>query len=255
MTLRINILGPVEIRCGEVNIEIRGAQQRTLLATLLVSWGKLVLTESIISELWGEAPPDNVENALHAHVSRLRRKFSTACPESAPDIKSWPSGYCLDLGKKCELDATIMTNTTSMVRNSKGMDPEEAVACLTSALALWRGPVFGGPLGGQICQAAAMRYEQTRVSALALLYDLKLKSGRHSEITDELFEIIRSESLNERFCRQLMIALYRDGRQAEALGVYRYVWDRLNNELGVEVSPGLRECEHAILIQDPVLLR
>lgn len=253
--LRFNILGPIEIRCENKVIEIRGAQQRTLLATLLASANRLVLTESIMNEIWGQKPPHGVENALHAHVSRLRRKFDTACPGSVPDIKSWPSGYRLDIGENCELDAAILTDATHDVWNAKDMPPEEAIERLTSVLAMWRGPVFGGPLGGPICQAAAARFEQTRLSALSLLYDLKLQNGRHSEIIDELFELTNSENLNERFCEQLMVALYRDGRQAEALAAYRHMWERLNEELGVDVSPNLRKYEHAILIQDPALLQ
>jgi len=253
--LRFNILGPIEILCGKKRVEVRGAQQRTLLITLLVSAGKLVLTESIMNEIWGQVPPDRVENALHAHMSRLRHKFATVCRRSAPDITSWPSGYRLDLGEECELDSTILTNTLSEARNAKDMPADEATARLRSALSLWRGPVFGGPLGGPICLAAAARYGQTRLSALSLLYDLELKRGCHAQIIDELTELTNSEDLNERLCEQLMVALYREGRQAEALAVYRKMWERLNDQLGVDVSQSLRNYEHAILIQDPMLLR
>jgi SARP family transcriptional regulator, regulator of embCAB operon len=253
--LRFNILGNIEIRCGGIRVAVRGAQQRTLLVTLLVNAGKLVLTESIMNEIWGQVPPDRVENALHAHVSRLRCKFATVCRESTVDIVNWPSGYQLDLGKGAELDAAILIDTLAEVRSAEDMPAGEAIERLRSALALWRGPAFGGPLGGPICLSAAARYVQTRLSALSLLYDLELKRGHHAEIIGELTELTSSEELNERLCEQLMVALYRDGRQAEALAVYRKMWERLNDELGVDVSPSLRKYERAILIQDPRLLQ
>jgi SARP family transcriptional regulator, regulator of embCAB operon len=254
VTLQFNILGPVEVQCGDEGIEVRGAQQRTLLVTLLVNAGRLVLTESIINEVWGQVPPNRVENALHAHVSRLRRRFAAICQRSAPDITSWPSGYRLELGPESELDSTILTDVLFEVRRAD-MPVAQATARLRSALALWRGPVFGGPLGGPICAAAATRYEQARLSALSLLYDLELERGRHAEIIDELAGLVSSEDLNERLCEQLMVALYRAGRQAEALAEYRKMWGRLNDQLGVNASPSLRKYEQAILIQDPVLMR
>jgi SARP family transcriptional regulator, regulator of embCAB operon len=255
MPLRFNILGPIEIRCGAKRIDVRGAQQRTFLVTLLVSAGKLVLIESIMNEIWGGVPPYRVENALHAHVSRLRYKLATVRSCGVPEITNWPSGYRLDMTDECELDAAILTSSLSEVQNTEGMPADEATARLRSALSLWRGPVFGGPLGGPICRTAAARYAQTRLSALSLLYDLELKRGRHAEIIDELTELTNSEDLNERLCEQLMVALYRDGRQADALAVYRKMWERLNDQLGVDASPSLRRYEHAILIQDPRLLQ
>lgn len=253
--LRFNILGPIEIQCGARHVDVRGAQQRALLVTLLVNAGKLILTDSIINEIWGAVPPDRVENALHAHVSRLRCKFAAVRACSMPEIMNWPSGYRLDLTSECELDAAILINSLRGVQNAENMPAAEAAASLRSALSLWRGPVFGGPLGGPICFAAAARYTQTRLSALSLLYDIELKRGHHAEIIDELTELTSSEDLNERLCEQLMVALYRDGRQADALAVYRKMWERLNDQLGVDVSPSLRKYERAILIQDPRLLQ
>jgi SARP family transcriptional regulator, regulator of embCAB operon len=251
--LRINILGPIEICSGTRKIEVRGALQRTLLVTLAVSEGRLVLSDSIMTEFWGEAPPRNAENALQAHVSRLRRRLAALEPgRAAPRIVTWPSGYRFELGCD-ELDVSILMRALQQVRRDASMPPDEAARRLRTALSLWRGPVFGGAVGGPMCHAATARFEQTRLSALELLYDLELRNGKHSEIIDELSELVDCEHLNERLCEQLMIALYRDGRQAEALAVYRRMWERLGEQLGVDASPSLRNHEHAILVHDPVL--
>jgi SARP family transcriptional regulator, regulator of embCAB operon len=251
--LTFNIMGPVEVQSSSGSLEVRGALQRTLLVTLLACEGKLVLTDSIMTEIWGEVPPRRAENALQAHVSRLRRALAALEPDRpSPQIVTWPSGYLLDLSEH-EVDVNILARTVHEVRNDTDLPLDEATGRLRSALSLWRGPVFGGAVGGPICQSAAMRYEQTRLTALELLYDLELKNGCHSEIIDELSEHVDSERFNERLCEQLMVALYRAGRQADALAAYRKMWARLNEQLGIDTSPTLRKCEHAILSQDPVL--
>jgi hypothetical protein len=139
------------------------------------------------------------------------------------------------------------------VRSRPNMDAGMAIVKLRSAVALWRGPVFGGPLGGPICQAAAARYEAARLVAVEMLFDLELRCGRHTEVIPELSELVESQSLNERFCEQLMVALYRSGRQADALKVYRRMRMRMDTDLGVEPSPTLRKYERAILAHDPAL--
>jgi SARP family transcriptional regulator, regulator of embCAB operon len=251
--LRFLILGPIEILSERRHIEVRGAFQRALLVTLLASTGNFVLTDTLIDELWRGAPPRRVGNALQAHVSRLRRTLENLDPgRQTPQLVTLPSGYRLVLDRD-EVDAAIFIQAIQEIRTQHRMDPEGATQRLRAALSLWRGPAFGGAVGGSLCQSSAVRYEQSRFRALELLFDIELESGRHSEIIAELCEVTESEHFNERLCGQLMVAFYRAGRQADALAVYRRMRARLDDQLGIEPSPALQKYEHAILVQDPAL--
>jgi len=251
--LTCRILGPIEIQTDERSVEIRGTIQRTLLAALLVCGGRQVMTNSLMDELWGEHPPGNAENALQAHVSRLRRRFEEAEPaRTTPRLVSLPSGYRL-LTDDAQIDAEVFLRAMTEVRARPDMEPVEVIRRLRGALALWRGPAFGGGLGGLICQSATVRYEEHRSAAFSLLFENELLLGRHEQIIAELAELVEAESLNERLCQQLMVALYGAGRQTDALALYRRMRERLTKELGIEPSPALRKVELAILSQDPTL--
>jgi SARP family transcriptional regulator, regulator of embCAB operon len=251
--LTCRILGPLEIATDGRAVEVRGTIQRTLLSALLVGGGRQVMTNSLMDELWGSRPPGNAENALQAHVSRLRRRFEEVEPgRDAPRLVSLPSGYRL-LTDDAQVDAELFVRAINEVRAKPDMEPVEVIRRLREALALWRGPVFGGAIGGLICQAATVRYEEQRSSAYSMLFENELLIGRHSQIIAELAELVEAESLNERLCQQLMVALYGAGRQTDALALYRRMRERLTEELGIEPSPALRRVELAILSQDPAL--
>jgi DNA-binding SARP family transcriptional activator len=250
--MRFVYLGALECWLGCRQVEIRGTSQRTLLAALLAADNKPLSVGALVGELWGPDPPAKVENALQAHVSRLRRKLHCAGATTSVHLSSLPSGYRLMVPEE-DVDATVFMRVLKEVRSQPNTDVTAAIAKLRSAVALWRGPVFGGTLGGPICQAAAARHEAARSTAIELLFDLELRCGRHTEVIPELRELVESPSLNERFCEQLMVALYRSGRQAEALEVYRRMRTRMDVDLGVEPSPTLRNHERAILAHDPAL--
>jgi DNA-binding SARP family transcriptional activator len=251
--LEFSVLGPIKIRSGGLCVEIRGEIQRMLLTALLACEGRLATNSMLIEELWGENPPRNSENALQAHVSRLRRRLEALEPDPKHHrLVSSPSGYRLRFDEE-ELDATLFLKTLREVRGTPQMEPAEAVCKLRWALSLWRGPVFNSLTGGSICQGAATRYEESRLAVLELLYDNELMMGRHSEVIPELRELTQASGLNERLCEQLMVALYRAGRQTEALAVYRQMWSRLKDEIGIEPSPTLKRYERAILTHHPVL--
>jgi DNA-binding SARP family transcriptional activator len=191
---------------------------------------------------------------LQAHVSRLRRELDKLEPEQkTPSLITIPSGYRLPL----EPDATdammFMRLVEELLRHRDDIDPHDAAERLRGVFSLWRGPVFGGAVGGSLCQSLAARYEQCRVTALEHLFDLELQLGRHSEIIAELYELTEAESLNEKLCGQLMVALYRTGKQADALAAYRRMRIRLDEQLGLDPSPVLQKYERAILTQDPAL--
>lgn len=246
------VLGPLECRSGQRQIDIRGPLQRTLLAALLATESRLVSVESLVTELWGDTPPDQWENALQAHVSRLRRRLTAVADESPARLISLATGYRLVVAET-DLDAMAFTRQVAHARAIAASDPTEAADVLRSALSLWRGPAFAMEAGGPLCRAAAQRYEAARTMALETLFDTELQTGRHSDIIPNLRELVESPALNERFCEQLMVALYRSGRQAEALETYRRMRNRLDHELGVQPTRTLRNHEKAILVQHPAL--
>lgn len=251
--LEFLILGPVEIRSGDVTVRVTGAFQRALLVTLLVNDGRLVPTDSLMNELWGDDVPSRADNALQAHVSRLRRKLESIQQHGRPArLLTWPSGYQL----ACEedaLDARVFLRRLRDVEARAHEDPLLAVRHLRETRSMWRGAPFGGPVGGPICHGAAARYEESRSALLEFLFEHELRTGRHFEIIAELRQSLDSELLNERLCEQLMLALYRSGRQTDALDVYRRMRVRLAEQVGIEPSPTLRGLQRAILTQDPGL--
>jgi SARP family transcriptional regulator, regulator of embCAB operon len=249
---RFSVLGPIECWSAGRQVEVHGALQRTLLATLLASEGKPVPAEPVAMELWAGSPPRNWENALQAHVSRLRRRLAAIADERPASLVVAPGGYRL-LVVEDAVDALVFMRKFTRARVLAASDPAAAVGELRSALALWRGPALGNVIGGPVCRSAAARYEAARVVGLETMFDLELQTGRHIDIIPALSELVESPALNERFCEQLMIALYRCGLQTEALATYRRMRHRLDMELGVQPTRTLRNHEKAILAHDPSL--
>ncbi|GGL65743.1 hypothetical protein GCM10010129_06580 [Streptomyces fumigatiscleroticus] len=254
-TVEFRILGGLEMVSPVGSATVSGGLQRVLLQALLVSEGKAVSGETLMAELWGEAPPEGAANALQAHASRIRKRIRQLEPRRThPRLVCLPHGYQLRMDG-AELDATEFVECAARAERIRAEAPAEAVGLLRRALGLWRGAVYGGSPGGPLCKAAATRYEEHRLQAVEMLFDSELLRGRHTAILAELREAHVHDPLRERFCEQLMIALYRSGRQAEALDIYRQTWRRLNEQLGVDPSPFLRRLEHGILIQDAALDR
>jgi DNA-binding SARP family transcriptional activator len=210
--------------------------------------------ESLVEEMWGESVPDNQANALQAHVSRLRRKLRGLEPgRSESRVTIHPSGYRLTVVDG-ELDAAEFVRTVRFAESAGAEDAARTARLLGDALAMWRGPVFGGFAGGTLCQLAGARYEEYRMRAMELRFDAELRLGRHAAVLAELTEAHTNHPLRERFCEQLMIAMYGAGRQADALGVFRRMRRHLDDELGIQPSPALRRVESAILRHDPALV-
>jgi SARP family transcriptional regulator, regulator of embCAB operon len=251
--LSFSIFGALQIRTATGPVEISGDLQRTLIQTLLVNEGRSISGESLVEEMWGEAAPDNQANALQAHISRLRRKLRSLEPErTVSRVTIHPSGYRLTVNEG-ELDAAEFTKTVRQAEAATADDPATTARLLGDALALWRGPVFGDFPGGDLCRLACTRYEEYRMRAMELRFDAELRLGHHAAVLAELRDAHVDHPLRERFCEQLMVALYRSGRQADALDVYRRMRRHLSDELGIEPSPALRRVENAILSHDPAL--
>ncbi len=251
--IEFRILGGLEMLSPEGRVTVAGGFQRMLLQALLVSEGKAVSSETLMAELWGESAPAGAANALQAHASRLRKKLRVIEPgRDRPRLVCLPYGYQL-LMDGAQLDATAFMESAARAERLRADAPEEAVTLLRGALRLWRGAVCGGSPGGPLGKAAAARYEEHRLRALETLFDSELLLGRGTAVLAELREAHLANPLRERFCEQLMVALYRSGRQAEALDTCRQTWQSLIEQLGVDPSPSLRRVEHAILVHDPAL--
>ena len=246
------ILGPLEVQTDKGVFRSRGSHHNRLLLTLLINAGQLVTTDDLINEVWPEDRPDRVENALQAHISRLRRKLAALEPQSAePRLVTHASGYQL-LARPGEIDSEIFVRNLEHIRERVELCADAAAAAqeLRECLAMWRGPALGGIAAGPICEAATARFEELYVSAFDLLFNIELENGNYPRIVPELRQLVAQYPDHERFWQQLITALYRSERKTEALAAYRQLRNRLAEELGLEPTPAMREYERAILQGD-----
>ncbi|MFJ1867486.1 BTAD domain-containing putative transcriptional regulator [Streptomyces sp. NPDC088097] len=251
------VLGPVEVfdRHTQAYVAPAGAKQRALLGALVVRAGHVLSADRLIHELWGDRPPVSAANALQAHVARLRRLLHQGGTPDA-DGHEWIAtrsmGYLLR-GGRATTDAQRFHRLSAEGRAALGSDPGLAAELLRGALALWRGPALEGSTRGPICAVEADRLEELRLTTLETLYDADLRSGRHAEAARELERLTAGHPMRERLYDLHMLALYRCGRQSEALGVYERARRQLVDALGVEPGPALRERMEAILRHAPSL--
>jgi DNA-binding SARP family transcriptional activator len=241
------ILGPLEVWDGGGEVSLGGPKPRALLAGLLLHPNEVVPTDRLIEELWGEDSPEDAAAALRVNVSRLRK----ALPQDLLTTRS--PGYVLHV-EPDQLDLHRFERLVDEGRSllARGL-AEDAAARLREALALWRGPALADFTYESFAQPAIARLEEIRLAALELRIAGDLDSGRHDELVAELEALVAAHPLRERLRTQLMTALYRAGRQAEALDVYQDARRALVDELGIEPSPALHDLERAILRQDPSL--
>ncbi|MER7044693.1 AfsR/SARP family transcriptional regulator [Streptomyces jumonjinensis] len=251
--IAFEILGGLRVLSPDGEHAVRGQFQRVLLQSLLIAEERVAPTELLMEELWGEHLPNGVVNALQAHVSRLRKWLRAIEPDRPePRLVSHPHGYQLLLDGAL-LDAKDFVARVTEAAELRDHSPELAAASLRKALDLWRGPAFGGLPGGPKCACAATRYEEYRKQAVEYLFDAELRQGRHLAILGELQDTHQSDPLRESVCAQLMTALYRAGRQADALAVYQRTRRHLSEELGIDPTRDLQQLEYAILSQAPAL--
>jgi DNA-binding SARP family transcriptional activator len=239
------ILGPLEVAAGDSLVALAGAKQRALLALLLLSANEVVSSDRLIDEMWGEHSPESGRTALQVRVSQLRKALGPA----GPLLVTRPPGYVLRLERE-QLD---LYRFERLVDEAAAAEPAVAAAKLRDALALWRGPALAEFAYESFAQAAIGRLEELRLAALEKRIEADLACGRHADLVAELEALVAQAPLRERLRGQLMLALYRCGRQAEALAVYQATRRALVDELGIEPSLPLRRLEQAILRQDPSL--
>lgn len=230
-----------------------GAKQRAVLALLLLHANEVLPVDRLIDELWGESPPESAANMLQGYVSHLRKALEPGRGRGEYQILvSRPPGYSLQIRPQ-QLDATRFEALTEQAR--KLLDEGDAAAAaerLHAALALWRGPALADFAHEPFARPEADRLEEERLAAIEDRLDADLSLGR-SDVVGELRKLIAEHPTRERLRGQLMLALYRSGRQAEALQVYQEAWRTFTDELGIEPGPALRELEQAILRHDPDL--
>jgi DNA-binding SARP family transcriptional activator len=230
------LLGPLEVRSDGRTIAVGRGKQRALLAVLALNAGRVVPAERLIDELWGDEPPATAATALQVYVSRLRKSLGEGA------IETREPGYLVE----GQVDVSSFETLVSKARQS---EPAQAAELLAEALGLWR----GAPLADCELPLEAARLEEQHVSAIEQRIEADLANGRSSELVAELESLVAEHPLREPFRAQLMLALYRAGRQAEALDAYRAARATLLDELGIEPSPRLQGLEQAILRQDDSL--
>jgi predicted ATPase/DNA-binding SARP family transcriptional activator len=251
------ILGPLEVHVGDeaapCPVEIRRGIPRTLLTALLLRPGETVSASALADVLWGDGQPRNPSNALQIQISYLRKQLGRLA--ATQPIVTRPGGYALEVERE-QIDAHRFERVVRQVSRSESRDRTEmldALHELEAALALWRGDALADATGEEFAMGEAARLEELRLVAIELRNDLLLRLGQHHELVGELSLLIRDHPLRERFHEQLLVALYRSGRQADALRAYERARTHLVEELGVEPGPGLRELEGRILAHDPTL--
>ena len=241
------ILGPLEVLEGRELLHLSGGKQRTLLVLLLLHNGESVSTERLIDVLWGERPPASAANSVHVYVSQLRKLLGEG------RLATNGGGYALALGAD-ELDAGRFEGMLGEGRMLLAQgEPEAAASILTEALGLWRGPPLVDFSYEEFALGEIARLEELRLQATEERIDADLALGRAATVVAELEALVRTHALRERLRGQLMFALYRVGRQAEALDVYRDGRRTLADELGLEPGPALQQLERSILNHDSAL--
>jgi predicted ATPase/DNA-binding SARP family transcriptional activator len=247
--LDLRILGPLEVRHDGGTLQVGSPRNRALLAALLVHRGEPVAADALVQALWGDEAPRTAAKALHVQVSRLRRALGPA----AERLQTTGGGYRL-LVESDELDADRFARGYDRGRALLAAGrPAEAVTALGDTLALWRGPPLADVRYHSFAQAEIRRLEELRATALEERIEAELALGEHARVVGELEALVAEHPLRERLRAQQMLALYRSGRHADALAVFRDARVWLGGELGLEPGPELRALEQAILTHDPSL--
>jgi predicted ATPase/DNA-binding SARP family transcriptional activator len=246
-SLRVAVLGPFEVRDDGEVVTLSGTKQRAVVALLATDAGRVVSADRLIDAIWGDDAPVDATNALQHHVSRLRRALG------ADHLVARPPGYVLELDGNA-VDAIAFEGLAAEGRAAlRAGDAERAASKLREALSLWRGEPFTEFADQSWSVSEAARLERLHEDALEDRLEADLALGRHAEVGTELEAIVEEHPFRERMWGQLMLALYRSGRQADALDAYRRAREALADQYGLDPGPELQQLEARILSQDPSL--
>jgi DNA-binding SARP family transcriptional activator/basic membrane lipoprotein Med (substrate-binding protein (PBP1-ABC) superfamily) len=247
--LRFRILGPLEAEVEERALELGGRRQRAVLGALLLRAGEVVPDERLVDEIWADSPPASVAHTLEAYISRLRQLLA---PHGV-DLERRGGGYRIRLGRAVLDSRVFEALVEEATRASADGDDTRAADVAKEALGLWHGPVLSGVSLHLDGRAEAERLDELRSRALEIRVDADLALGRHAELVGELRRLVQESPYRERLVAQLMVALYRSGRQAEALDVYERTRRALDDDLGLQPSEELQRLAGQIVRQDPRL--
>ncbi|HZE40386.1 MAG TPA: BTAD domain-containing putative transcriptional regulator [Stackebrandtia sp.] len=243
--MRFAVLGPLEVSQHDGELELRAAKQRLLLSVLLTQPGRPMPVDRIGAALWADRPPVSVDRAVSWHIHKLRRLL-----DDDNRIRQSADGYAIDVA----VDEFDVHQFDARRRAAADAAPEAAAELLARALGLWRGTrPFGRLTDHPGLRAESLRLNETRLSTIESRVEADLAIGRHGDLIDELTGLVAEHSTRERFRAQLMLALYRSGRQADALRVHREGREAMIEELGLEPGAELNRLERAIADNDPIL--
>jgi DNA-binding SARP family transcriptional activator len=251
--LYINLLGPTTVGTAGTGRPVRAAKVRAMLAALALQPGWAISHTELADELWSDRPPGNPRNALQAHATRVRRVLGPAGPPGgAAALRAVTGGYVLDLPPE-RVDSNRFLALAGQGAAALPQDAARALELLRGALLLWRGPALLDAGDGLRCRSAAALLEERRLTAWEDLARARMALGDAPGAVAELRQLVARHPLRERLCELLMLALYRSGRQGDALELFRVTRKRLDQELGIEPGATLRRRYTEILAQDPEL--
>jgi DNA-binding SARP family transcriptional activator/streptogramin lyase len=249
--VEFRVLGPLEVRSGGTALPLGGPKQRALLALLLLHANEVVSRDRLVDGVWGESPPSTIGAVLSVYLSKLRKLLAATGLDTA--LVTQPHGYML----RIEPEQLDLHRFEQLAREGRvalaAENTEQGAARLEEALALWRGPPLADLAWAPFAASKIGRLDELRLSALEDRIEVDLTLGRHFELVPELTALVAEYPLCERLRVQLMVGLYRTGRQSEALQSYREARRMLAEELGLDPGPELQALEKAILVHDPSL--
>jgi DNA-binding SARP family transcriptional activator/tetratricopeptide (TPR) repeat protein len=254
-TIDFFLLGPLEARQGDRPLRLGSIKHRMLLAKLLLHPNQVVSTDELIDAVWGEEPPATVKQSLQNHVATLRKAIEAGGGAGPPrTLLTRNPGYLLQVDpERLDLHRFQRLDREGRRAMAEG-DPARSADLLRQALALWRGPALADvAASADVAWPELVGVEELQVASTEARIEAELALGGHHELVAELEALVRVHPLREHLHGQLMLALYRSGRQADALAAYRAARKVLVNELGIEPSVGLQRLEQAVLAQDPAL--
>lgn len=252
--MHINLLGPVSVTSDGRALRVGAHKVRAMLATLALEAGRAISHLELADELWSGDSLGNPRNALQANATRVRKVLDGPAPgRRSTVLRSVPGGYVLELERE-HIDAHRFLAQATEAAAALDRDPARALRLLDSALGLWRGPALLDAGDGVRCRSAAVLFEERRLTAWEDRAGAHLMLGDESRAIAELRQLVARYPLRERFCELLMLALYRAGRQGEALEVFRLARQRLDEELGIQPGVPLQRRHAEILAQDPALV-
>jgi DNA-binding SARP family transcriptional activator len=248
--VKFKILGPVEITAGSERLDLGGTRQQIVIAMLLLHANRVVTMDRLLEAIYGEDLPPTARSQAQISISWLRRVFAARSRD--PIILTREHGYAINVDS-AGLDSRQFEELVASARTSRDAGRlDQAVAYYRDALRLWRGPALDG-IDSQLIRVTASRLDEQRIATNEVRLELELELGRHHELVGELTELVQEHPLRERLRGQLMLALYRCDRTAEALEVYRQARQTMIDELGIEPSGRLRQLQRAILNSDSSL--